>query len=490
MAKMKRVSSQLASISQDTLFYGLAHSASRFIVIFTAPIMTRVFSPSDYGVIDLIATTVSLLTLILSMHVNGGIFREFYEVPEQDRGVLLFSGISPVMLVTLTVDLIAIIYAGKISDLIFSTRIYTNVIQLALIQIPISILFDHFLVLLRFLQRPKVFLLISIIKISIYFICLLIFIVWLRFGIIGVYLTTLASEMLVLMPLLYILSSNYTLKVDTNHIKNVMKYSIPLIPSVFINTYLARASAYFLNAQAGLEHVGLYSIAAKIGSAGLIAAEAFGMAWMPFAYSIIMQREKHHIYDLALRVVFGVYGIIIFSSALFANEVLIIFTTEKYYPSYNLVGFIAMAQIMYYINTMISIGIRISKMTYFITIAQVLGAVAATILFIILIPRYGALGAALSYLIGFSCSSVFIYIFSQRVYSVPYHGIKVVLIYGFIMLSITAVYHLLELSMNLSLQTILIKLIWVILFAMLMFRLTLEKEEIEKVVSFVKGKTE
>ena len=34
--------SQIATLSKDVIYYGLAHSASRFVVIFTAPIMTRV----------------------------------------------------------------------------------------------------------------------------------------------------------------------------------------------------------------------------------------------------------------------------------------------------------------------------------------------------------------------------------------------------------------------------------------------------------------
>jgi len=476
----------LKDLSKDTIYYGLAHSLGRFISIFTAPIMTRVFSPSDYGVMDLITTTVSFMTLILAVNINGGIFREYFDVADREKGVLLFSGISPIMILVLVVDLVAVLLAGQISNILFRTGIYSNVIRLALLQIPIMILVEHFLILLRFLKRAKVFFVISVLDIILFVFFLLFYVVYLKFGIAGVYMATLSTKSILLLPLFYKLARYYSVKIDIRHIKNVMSFSLPLLPAVFVNLYLAKASTYFLNFYSSLENVGLYSIASKISSSGLIVAAAFGMGWMPFAYGIIKEKDKHYLYDMVLRAVFGIYGVIIFASSIFANEALIIITTEKYYACYNLVGFIALAQIMYYINTMVSLGINISKRTYFFTLAQLVGAIVATILFLLLIPRFGSLGAAVSFLVGFSSSSVFIYAFSQKLYPIPYNGIKILLIYGVTLSAIICVYHFSNLALKLSLQVMVLKALLVISFGLLMFNIALVGEERLKVTAFIK----
>ncbi len=79
---------QIKNLSTDSLYYGLGTALRRFFALFTAPIMTRVFTPDDYGVMGLITSTIAFASLILTFGINGGIFRHYYEVNKKEKKVL------------------------------------------------------------------------------------------------------------------------------------------------------------------------------------------------------------------------------------------------------------------------------------------------------------------------------------------------------------------------------------------------------------------
>lgn len=475
-------------ISKDTVYYGLGQSLRRFFSIFTAPILTRVFSPSDFGVIDLIITTIAFLTLFLSLSVNNGIFREYFDYTDSEKKEVLFSGISFIMILVIAVDLLLIIFAKQISIILFKSPEYKSIIILALLKIPIFILFDHFMTLLRFLRRAKLFVVFSIIQMGIHILFLLFYVVYLKLGITGVFLTAISSNLFPLIFLSFLIAKYYSPNLKMGYVKNILAFSLPLLPGLFINMYLMNANRYFMNAYSSLEQIGIYSIATKIASISSIAALSFGMAWNPYAYSIINQKDKHFLYDKIFRFFFGMAAVIVFSVYLFANDILIILTTERYFVAYSLVGFICLGKIMYNVNTMISLGILISKKTYLMTIAQLGGAVAATLSFFLLIPKYNALGAAMSLLIGYSISSIFIYILSQRVYKINYKSINIILIYFCTLISIIVYYFFADLSNEVSISNILFKIIYIFLFAFIVFNIAFIKEEKMKFITLLKLK--
>ena len=60
---------------RDSLIYGLASILSRGLAIFLLPIYTRVLSPADYGVYDLLVTLVALANLVVALEVSQGLAR-------------------------------------------------------------------------------------------------------------------------------------------------------------------------------------------------------------------------------------------------------------------------------------------------------------------------------------------------------------------------------------------------------------------------------
>ena len=77
------VAANLKQVTKDSVIYGLAKAAGIFIGIFMVPIYTRIFSPGEYGIIDLVNTYVNFAIIFLLISFSPSIFR-FY-VPAESR---------------------------------------------------------------------------------------------------------------------------------------------------------------------------------------------------------------------------------------------------------------------------------------------------------------------------------------------------------------------------------------------------------------------
>src|SRR5690606_13740922 len=60
-----KLASHFTRLSKDTLIYGLGGALGSVIGILLAPILTRLFSPEDYGIIEIITTAFSFITVFV-----------------------------------------------------------------------------------------------------------------------------------------------------------------------------------------------------------------------------------------------------------------------------------------------------------------------------------------------------------------------------------------------------------------------------------------
>ena len=71
---------------------------------------------------------------------------------------------------------------------------------------------------------------------------------------------------------------------DRGDIAHALRYGGWVIPHVYGSTMMVSADRFFLTNTAGLGEMGLYAIAAQIASSVVVVAQAFNLAWNPWAY--------------------------------------------------------------------------------------------------------------------------------------------------------------------------------------------------------------
>jgi O-antigen/teichoic acid export membrane protein len=472
---------QLKGISKDSLYYGVGTALRRFFALFTAPIMTRIFTPDDYGVMGLITSTIAFASLILMFGINGGIFRHYYEVNDKEKKVLLFSGISSFTIILTIFVIIGIISAESISILLFKSSNYTNILRIALIQVPIVQLFEHFTTLLRYQNKVKQFVIFSGLQLFLNLLFLLFYVVYLRLGLVGVYLNTITANAIPLVIIVVMLRKYYVWRFNINYIKDIFMFSIPLMPGWIINLYLMKSGIFFLQAYHTTTEVGLFTIATRIATIAGMFMSIFFLAWDPLSYKLIAEKRKHHVYDSVARIFVFLVSILVIVIAFYAKEVLIVLTTEKYYPAYKIVGFIALGTMTFYLNYFLGMGIIIAKKTIYQSYARLAGAISSSIIFFYFIPTYGVNAAAIGLITGYLSSSIGLYFFSKRLYKLPYKIGRISISYLITLSSIILYFIISSSNYSLSIITIGLKFVIILIIVTALFFTLFDNFEISRV---------
>jgi O-antigen/teichoic acid export membrane protein len=474
---------QIKNLSRDSLYYGAGTALRRFFSVFTAPIMTRIFTPDDYGVMGLITSTIAFASLILTFGINGGIFIHYYEVSEKEKKVLLFSGISSFTIILTASVIVGIISAEQISILLFKSNRFSNVLRIALIQIPIVQLFEHFTTLLRYQKKVKQFVIISGLQLSLNLLFLLFFVAYLKLGLVGVYLNAITANGIPLVIIIIMLRKYYTLKFDYNYVKDCLAFSIPLMPGWFLNMYLMKASIYFLQAYHTTTEVGLFSIASRVAGIVNMMLSIFFLAWDPLSYKLIPRENKHFMYDVVSRIFTFMASSIILIITLFSKEVLIILAPPEYYSAFNVVGFIALGAMIMYLNGFFSMGIIISKNTVYKSISIAFGAISSTLICILFIPAYPLLAASTAPLVGYLVVSIIISIISQGQFKIPFKFFRLAATIIYVISIVTLYYIFSPMEYYLSFSVIMLKILIAIISILILLVLSFDRIELSKLKS-------
>jgi hypothetical protein len=85
--------SAFRSLGRDLIVYGIMGGVSRSVNLLLLPILTRQFTPDEYGIIDLIATGTSLLALFMALSLENSVARLWFESAHGNRQKQLISSI-------------------------------------------------------------------------------------------------------------------------------------------------------------------------------------------------------------------------------------------------------------------------------------------------------------------------------------------------------------------------------------------------------------
>lgn len=420
---------QLKRLTSDSFIYGLSNTLSKFLGVFLIPIYTRVFMPADYGVIDLIQLSIVIMIILLTCGLDSAIFRFYYDAENEAEKKTI---ISTILLFVFTIGVIiacsGLFFAKNISDIMFNTDKYSMIITVGLLQIPISLLSAFIFRVLRVKFKAKWYAGISVVGLFLIISLTIYLIVFLKVGIIGIFIARIIGELFQATAGFIITYANYTIKIDFIKLKEFLKFGLPLVPGGLSQWSLVYINRYILLFFTNLKTVGIYAVGYKISSVMLIITGAFQLAWSPFAFSILKEPNAKEIYAKVFKYLLIITISIAAFMTTYAYEIILFVTTPKYIEAYILIGILTVCILTIGIYNVLCIGSTIEKKTLNITNSLIIGTLVNIAFGIILIPRFESIGCALAMLFGYICACILIYKSSQKCYYIPYETKSVLLV--------------------------------------------------------------
>lgn len=223
MAQNQNASARLA---KNTVIYMIGNLGSKILQVLILPLLTAVLLTEEYGYYDLIVTTINLITPIATLQLVEAMFRYLFGGSEEEKRVTI-SSVTAALVVGMTIlaAVIALIQMFGI-DLKYPFLIYLNYIT--------NILFDYMQKIARCQQRNSLVAVSGVINTSVMLaveaMALLVF----KMRVDGMLLANCVSYFVAVLYLEYKLRIEEYLSiaaVNVKRVKELLKYSLPLVPN-------------------------------------------------------------------------------------------------------------------------------------------------------------------------------------------------------------------------------------------------------------------
>ncbi|MDR0931295.1 MAG: oligosaccharide flippase family protein [Clostridiales bacterium] len=381
----------------NTAIFGISTFSSKVLVFLLMPLYTSVLSQGEYGVIGLMVQAGNLIIPFVTLGVINAIIRFGLDAREDKDNVFstaIYTTTICFAIFCLTLPVWRHISAppfGYISPYI--VYVYIFVFTSAMRSICAQFV--------RSKQHIKLYAIDGIISTITTIAFTVWFLVGLKMGIVGYVLAIICSDAcsVIFLFIAAKLHKNLTLNLDIKASKQMILYAIPLI-STTVCWWITTASDHFMVAGfCGDAMNGLYEVSYKVPTVIILISGIFMDAWQVSAVT-----EEEETPDFFTKV-FGVYQTVIFIGAAlliaFAKLATKILVSDAFYPAWQFMPLLICATVFSCMLTFFGTIYMLKKRSVASMVTMVIGAAANVILNLILIPKWGANGAALATFISY-----------------------------------------------------------------------------------------
>ncbi|UUV99894.1 lipopolysaccharide biosynthesis protein [Vagococcus luciliae] len=389
----------------NSLIFAIGNLGSKLIVILLVPLYTYYLTPAEYGVSDLIMTTTSLLLPIVSMSIFDGVLR--FVMDKNDNKEVFYSGFIITIFGNIIILLIFIL--NSIFNWYSDLKIFNYILILLSLQSFQSLLNQY----VRAVERIKLFAINGILTTIILMSFNIILIVKYNMGIEGYIYSQIMSLFVSNIFLMYMVKiKNLIYKVSFNKelTKNMLLYSLPLIPNALMWWIINSSNRYVILLFLGASANGLFAVASKVPSVISIFQSIFFQSWQLSAIEEYESDDKGDFYSktfnyFSLFMIFITYFIIVFVKLLFKLVI-----SPDYFVTWKLVPFLTLGVMYSSFSAFLGTNYIASKETKGILKTTIIGGFLNIVISIILVQIIGLQG------VGIATSISFFIVFIVRYY--------------------------------------------------------------------------
>ncbi|ABW30715.1 flippase [Acaryochloris marina] len=412
-------------IAKDSAIYGGADFLGKSISFFTFPIIAAAFTPTSFGTLELVRTTTALLALVMNFGLNNSVQRFYWDsdTTENQRPIIVSTGLATQILFGLLTCLLGFSLMPWTMNEVQKVNLSLSWIGFisALLLMFFSQCLQYCLDVIRLQFSPFKFLFLTFLSRILSVLLSVLVVVKFKGGINGFLSIQLLVNILAIPLAFWMIKKDLTLKIDLSWLRELVVFGYPFIFAGLAYWLFGSMDRWMLATISSVEQTGLYSIAFRFASIVLFVSAAFGKAWSPISIKLRKDYpdEYRNIYAQVLLLILFCMLTIGGGLSLLSGELITIMMPQEYAASSLPLTILCFGIILQATQQVTAIGISLEKKTYIF--AHLTWATAGINLFLnwLLIPRYGAIGAAwatsISYLV---LTSSYLY-FTQRLHPLP-----------------------------------------------------------------------
>ncbi len=293
---------QLLRLSKHSAIYGFGAVASQAVSFLLIPVYSRYLDPTDYGVLEIFQTTLTVLGLIATLGLWQGLFRHFFDYDtEEKRRTAIGTAFLFSLAFCAAFSLSLVFAADSIARLLFDSGDYASYFKVTFATLFLDGLVVIVLSVIRARQESKKYVLITLGRFLTSVALKLFFVIVLRRSVLGILEAELISVSLIFVTLLPEIVKSVGLRFSAPVLRSMLSFGLPLVPSNLAYWAVTMSDRYFLQFLSTSEELGLYSMGAKFGAAmQVIIVAPLQLAWSQLIFSIAKEKNAKEFYSRSL----------------------------------------------------------------------------------------------------------------------------------------------------------------------------------------------
>ena len=381
--------SRANSLLIDTILFGVSRFGSKLLVFLMLPLYTHVLTTDEFGIADLITTTINFIYPLMTLSIAEATLR-YALMKNASRRTVLCNSLVLVALGTLVLSFGKPLFAGI--DPVLEKYWGVFVITFALSNL--QLVFTNFI---KGIGMTKLFAVQGVLHTAAVVVSNIILLIFLKAGLNGYLLSMMIGYAI---PILYVFvraklyAYIFPFSLDRKQMKAMLAYSIPMVPTVLawaVNTSIGK---YLIIAFIGMSASGIYSAANKIPTLVTTVTNIFLQAWQISAISNSDAGDEGAFYT-------QVYGILNLISLMACMGIVVlakpfakILFDETYYSAWQCIPMLTLAALFSTLSGFLAAAYRAHMQTKGLFVSTIVGALVNVAINLLLIREMGIVSAA------------------------------------------------------------------------------------------------
>ena len=402
------------SFLKQSSVYTISTFLSRAITLLLIPVYAKFLTPADYGAVDIVSVTCTLINLTIALEIHQAIARFYNEWHEKARVVNISTAFLFSLLVYTIFILILYPIRSRLAGYFFEDQSKTVEMNAALLMVWSSGIYYFTQSQLRWQMLIWNHAIVTICFTTVTGLLTVYLIAFKGLAMLGVLYGLVGGNLVGIILSVYFTRMSYGRYFSPSRLKQMLSFSIPLVVSgisVFLSLYVDRLMIkHYLD----LDDLGIFSMGSKFASIVGLLLVGVNNALSPLIYKHYKEPETpaqiekiFHFFILA--------GLLMFLGlSLFAHEILLVFTTTDYLGAQNIIPFLVISTLLSAMYNFTP-GIFIGKKTKLILYINLATALVNLFLNFCLIRYFGIIGSCIATMI----SAVFnfiLYLHFNKIY--------------------------------------------------------------------------
>lgn len=397
-------------LAKNTVIVSIGKICTQLITFFLLPVYTAILTNEEYGVVDLLNTLTSLLLPIATLQIEQGIFRYLIEYREnKEKQITLITTIMRFIVIQSIICILIFLCASPFIHNEYKYFLMANLLM--------GIFSTILLQICRGLGDNITYSIGSFITGTLTVVLNVIFIVAFHWGAYGMLGATAISNFVCLIYVFikkkiykYIKPKQY----DKQTLKEIIKYSIPLIPNMISWWIVSASDRTIISSVIGIAQNGIYSAANKFSGVFTTLYSVFNLTWTESASLNINSDDRDEFFSKILDFVIRFFGCLCLGTIAIVPFVFNILINEKFAEAYYQIPILILGSVFNILVSFLGSIYVAKKLTKEIANTSVISAIINIVVNIALIKSIGLYAASISTVISYFSMFIYRYIDSKK----------------------------------------------------------------------------